>query len=68
MNYGELLNSIPYECKEILRKIEKVEKRLIRIRSLKQFVENYYQHNTLPKYINNSIYKHIIILKLKVIK
>ena len=37
MSYGELLSSIPSNCKELLKKMETEEKRLIKIRSSKQF-------------------------------
>ena len=53
MSYGELLNSIPSNCKELPRKLETEEKRLIKIRSSKQFSEKFYVNNHLLNiYIN----------------
>ena len=56
MSYGALLNSIPFECKRLLRKIESEEKRLIRLRSSQQFIDNCLSKNSLPKYVNIYIY------------
>ena len=53
MSYGELLNSIPFECKEILRKIEKEVKRLIRI-PCQNILIIYYIYNKQTTY-NNKI-------------
>ena len=52
MSYGFLLNSVPIDCKNLLRKIETEEKRMIRIRSLQQFTKNCLDNTILPKYVN----------------
>ena len=52
MNYGALLNSIPFECKRLLRKIESEEKRLIGLRLSQQFINNCLTKNFLPKCVN----------------
>ena len=55
MSFGALLNSIPFECKRLLRKIESEEKRFIRLRSSQQFTNKSLSKNCLPKYDNKKL-------------
>ena len=69
MSFGELLNSIPSNYKDLIRKIETEEKRLISVKLSKLFLENCYLNNHLPKMliINPSIWTrcNVILLKYK---